>query len=224
MVIIKENYSSPNIHHTLGKMVLLFFFLTISFHGFNQCVFKGTFISLSSGVKYVSAQELNKSIENWLVLNGFLPRMSSQDALNLGVSTDLTFQFPILKFVDISVDASYSYFKKEYKNNGSDYLIIDINQITPSLNALLRLGPLRFGVGGFYSFYQNTWNNNVTETKSKYKSNNFGYSFSFILLTPVIKRFYIITKGKYEIVHYKIEGEKDYFSGLTFNIGFGIKL
>lgn len=208
------------------KLILLICILTyfISERGYCQDSFKGTFIGFSSGVKYVQIPDFNNNIEDWLILNQFLPRMGSRDALNWGVSSDVTFQFPFLKIFDISFEGNYSYFLKEYKNANNVSLRIDANQLTPSLNTYLRLGPLRLGMGGFYSFYKNKWHDNLNNTVIEHKNNHFGYSFNFILITHIVKKLSLITKAKYEIVTYKIDDVYSNFDGISFNLGLTFKL
>ncbi|MBK6345592.1 MAG: hypothetical protein IPF68_06585 [Bacteroidales bacterium] len=109
--------------------------------------------------------------------------------INWGVSSDFTFLFPIFNFVDISIDANHAYYKKEYLNTNNDCLTISVNQITPSVNAYFRLGPLRLGGGGFFSFHTSNWDDKLNSTQTKYKNNNFGYSVSSVIITPVIKDF-----------------------------------
>lgn len=221
-----DNKTSTKIQYRLFSIrIILFLSLSIiPLIGTSQNDFKGIYTNLSSGVKYVSAPELNKEIEYWLILNGFLPRMSSKDAINWGISSDFTFLFPVFKIVDISIDVNHTYFKKEYLNDYNDCLIVSANQITPSVNAYFRLGPLRLGGGCFYSFYTNNWNDKINSTQIKFKNNHFGYSVNSVLITPVIKRISIISKAKYEVIKYKIDNNNYSFSGLSFNIGIGIKL
>lgn len=186
--------------------------------------FKNVYFSISSGVKYIFAGEFNNRIENWHYQNGFSPLLHSKDALNWGITSDLSLIFPLFKFMDLSVDFNHSYWVKKYLDESTERLRIDINQYTPSFNAYFRIGPLRIGGGGFVSVFRCKWNDNILNNISTLKNTRFGYSISLILITPVKQRFCFITKARYDSVKFKLDEEKNSFSGLTFNIGISIKL